>query len=209
MEGATIHSSSVLGTTFLDLLRWILLWGGVFHFKVGVWRVCGYKVDPDFQYPLLSTNLVTLWTRLTFHYREYLLRAFYYPVFFRFFKRRPALRTFVATVAAAGVGNMIWGHLTEHMYYDGMRFENFAAVLDAWPYYVLLAGGIGVSELFQRKFRKRRKPWTLGPRLLLDVLAAYATLQAFALFRMFNRPAGGSGTTDLLRLLARAFGFDA
>jgi D-alanyl-lipoteichoic acid acyltransferase DltB (MBOAT superfamily) len=75
-------------TTLIALMKWTFSWGGVMHFKVGLWRVCGYKIDPYFNFPWLSTNLVALWSRFTFHYREFLVRAFYYPVFFRFFKKK-------------------------------------------------------------------------------------------------------------------------
>lgn len=105
--GENVSTLTVLLTTLIALMKWILSWGGVMHFKVGLWRVCGYKIDPYFNYPWLSTNLVALWSRFTFHYREFLVRAFYYPVFFRFFKKSVHLRIFCATMAAACFGNLI------------------------------------------------------------------------------------------------------
>ena len=84
----TVSTVKVVLTTLVALMKWTFSWGGVMHFNVGLSRVCGYKIDPYFNYPWLSTNLVTFWSRFTFHYREFLVRAFYYPVFFRFFKGR-------------------------------------------------------------------------------------------------------------------------
>jgi hypothetical protein len=198
----------VLWTSLLDTAGWSLAWVGIVHFKVGIWRICGHDFDPYFNKPWLGTNLVTFWTRFVYHYREFLLRAFYYPVFFRLFRKHRRLRVVAATVAAAGLGNMVWGHLTEAAYYDGLRFEVFRDVGMTWPYYLLLAGGIAATELYLLKFKRRRRPWTPGPRLVTDVLAAYATLQFFSVIHVFLRPAAGSGTWDLLRLFLRAFGLD-
>ena len=119
VDGGSVGTASVLMTTLLDLVRWTMIWAGVVHFKVGVWRVCGYRMDPYINKPWLATNMATLWTRFTFHYREFLVRCFYYPVFFRVFKKRTYLRVFVATMAAAAFGNLVWGHVPERLYYRG------------------------------------------------------------------------------------------
>ncbi len=206
IKGGAVSTPSVLLTCFLDLIRWTLLWGGVVHFKVGVWRICGYRIDPYFDRPWLSTNLVTLWTRFFFHYREFLVRAFYFPVFFCCFKRHPNVRIIVATMAAAGFGNMVWGHLVEEMYYEGMLFANFGHVLKTWPYYILLGGGIAASQLYLRRRKRKRKPWTRGPRIIGDVIAAYCTLQFYAIIHIFLRFTEESTIWDHFRLFLIGFG---
>jgi hypothetical protein len=207
-RGAEPTPASVLMTSLLDLFRWIMLWGGVVHFKVGVWRVCGYRVDPYFDRPWMATNLVSFWPRFTFHYREFLVRAFYYPVFFRFFRKHPRTRIVVATVASVGLANLVWGHMTEEMFYHGMRFENFGDVLRTWPYFMMLAAGISVTELYLLKKKSRRRPWTMDVRILLDVLAAYCTLQFFALIHIFAKPCGSAPAWNDWRLFLRAFGIE-
>ncbi|MFQ5482876.1 MAG: hypothetical protein ACE5ER_08960, partial [Nitrospinaceae bacterium] len=77
--GESVETSTVLLTTLIDLIRMTLLYSGVLHFKVGLWRICGYKVDPYYYYPWLSTNLVSLWSRFAFHFRAFLVKTFYYP----------------------------------------------------------------------------------------------------------------------------------
>ena len=56
------------------------------------------------------------------------------------------------------------------------------------------------------KRKRRRKPWTPDRWLVTDVVAAYATIQYFALIHIYARPAGGSSAWDLTRLLLRGFG---
>ncbi len=206
MRGANVSTVSVLMTTCLDLARWIMMWGGVFHFKVGVWRICGYRVDPYFDRPWRSTNLIMLWSRLTFHYREFLVRAFYYPFFFRFLRGYPKTRIVAATMFAAGFANLVWGHITERMYYGGMVFDNFVVEVSTWPYFLLLGAGISLTELYKLHRKHPRKPWTPGLGIIGDVVAAYCTLQFFTMLRIFRRPTTGSTAWDLFELFLRGFG---
>lgn len=206
VDGGPVTTASVLATTFLDLVRWTMLWAGVVHFKVGLWRVCGYRVDPYIHRPWASTNLTMLWSRFTFHYREFLVRCFYYPVFFRVFKRRPYLRVFVAIMAAAGFGNLVWGHVPERLFYRGMEAEHALHVLGTWPYFVLLGLGIAVSQLYLMGRRRTRRPWTWDRWLWSDVLAVYLTLQYYALIHIFARPVEGGTVWELFRLFALGFG---
>lgn len=186
VQGGSLDTAQVLATTLVDLMRWTFLWGGVVHFKVGVWNVCGYKCDPYFDKPWLSTNMVTLWSRFTFHYREFLVRAFYYPAFFRFFKKNRTLRIVFATMAAACFGNLVWGHMSESVFYRGFEFINLVDMIPSWPYFVLLGLGISVSELWLlRKNRGSRKPWTLDRHIWKDVVAAYITLQFYGMIHVF------------------------
>ena len=178
-DGNEVGSLSVLATTFLHLVRWTMLWGGVVHLKVGIWRLCGYDVDPYFDKPWLSTNLITFWSRYTFHYREFLVRAFYFPFFFRFFKKNQTIRIVAATLFAAGFGNLVWGHMTERLFYRGLEFDNFLYRLSGWPYYLLLGLGIGLTQVYLLKV-KRRRPWSSLKRFPLDILATYCTLQFYS-----------------------------
>ncbi|QPJ65165.1 MAG: hypothetical protein G3M78_07085 [Candidatus Nitrohelix vancouverensis] len=202
-----VTTSTVLLTSLMDLLRWTAIWGGVVHFKVGLWRICGYRIDPYFNYPWLSTNMVALWSRFTFHYREFLVKVFYYPVFFRCFRTRPYLRIACATFAAAGVGNMVWGHLSEAVFYKGVAWGNIAGALRQWPYFVLLSLGITVAQFWlMRKKRDSRKPWTFDRRIVLDAFAAYVTLQFYALIHVFYHYCQEGTTAQHFKLFLIGFG---
>ena len=206
VEGGAVTTPSVLATTLLDLIRWTMIWAAVVHFKVGVWRVCGYRMDPYINKPWLATNMATLWARFTFHYREFLVRCFYYPVFFRVFKTRPYLRVFVATMAAACVGNLIWGHVTERLFYRGMELDNLIYAFGTWPYFVLLGLGISVAQLNIMRKKRKRKPWQRDRWFALDLLSMYVTIQFFALIHIFARPSPDGTVWDLFRLFIKAFG---
>jgi len=205
--GDEIRPATVLLTTLITLMKWTFSWGGVVHFKVGLWRICGYRIDAYFNYPWLSTNLVALWSRFTFHYREFLVRAFYYPVFFKFFKGHTHLRIFTATMAAACFGNLIWGHITESAFYYGIERESLFISLKQWPYFVLLGLGITLSEFWLlHKQKTSRKPWTPDKYIGLDFLSAYVTLQFFALIHIFVYTDDSATTIDNFKLLLAGLG---
>jgi hypothetical protein len=208
VAGGEVTTSSVLATTVLDQIRWMMLWGGSVHFKTGIWRICGYRMDPYFNKPWMSTNLVTFWTRFTFHYREFLVRCFYYPVFFKFFKNNIILRVSFATFAAVTVGNLVWGHITEGMFYRGVEYDNFGEVLKTWPYFILLTLGITVTELYLLWRRPTRKVWTLDRYWLTDFFAMYCTVQFYCIIHVFAKPSYGATLTDCAKLFLIGFGID-
>lgn len=207
VRGHEVAPVSVWTTTLLDLIRFMMFFAGVVHFKVGIWRICGYRVAPYYNRPWLATNLMTFWTRFAFHYREFLVRTFYYPVFFQFFKRHPNIRIFAASMAAAAIGNMIW-HFTERVFFREMDIDNIEYVLGTWPYFFFLGLGIAVSQWYLMRRKSARKPWSWDRWIVGDIIAAYATLQFFALIHVFARPVSGSTVWDLFRLFFSAFGVD-
>lgn len=205
-RGGDAGALTVLCTSMLDLTRWIVLWAGIVHFKVGIWRICGYRMDPYIHRPWASTNLMALWTRFSFHYREFLLRAFYYPIFLRYFKKQPYVRVVVGIMAAAGFGNLVWGHISEGLFYQGMVWEEIVRVLRGWPYFLMLGIGVGLTNVYLLRHRRTRRAWTLDRWIWTDVLAVYCTLQYWALARVLGKLVPGGTNYDSLRLFAAAFG---
>ena len=213
MAGGHVTTASVLVTTWLDIFRWMALWAGCVHFKVGVWRVLGYRVAPYFDKPFLATNLVDLWTRYTFHYREFISQAFYYPAFFkapRFIRRNLKVRVVVATFVAATYGNIVWGHIPEGGFYHGLIWAELLKVLSSWPYFVLLSLLISGTELYlMTAGSRRRRPWTGGPWILWDVVCVYFCVQAYGLIHIFNRTTTLQTLPKLARLFLVGLGFSS
>ncbi len=85
-------------------------------------------------------------------------------------------------------------------------FDNMVYVSRTWPYFVLLGLGIAVCEIYLLHKKRRRRPWTWGPRIILDVLAVYCTLQFFSLIHVFARPSSDSTLWDHTRLFLIGLG---
>ena len=203
--GHEITTLQVLLTTLLDIVETVLAFAGVVHFKVALWRICGYNIDPYLNKPWLATNLMNLWTRYAYYYREFLVRAFYYPVFFRLSKLHASIRIMIASLAAAGVGNLITHMMKQNLQHD-MEMQSVTYVLETWIYFLLLGLGIGVSVIFMRRRKRTRKPWTFDRWFAIDLLSAYITIQYFALIHIFARPTEGSSTSDLFVLFMLGLG---
>ncbi len=205
VAGVEHSTPTVLISTFLNQVRVYLIYGGVTHFRVGAYRILGYRVDPQYDRPWLATNLASLWGRFAFHLREFLVRVFYYPTFFAFFKRRPALRIFFATMVATVVGNFVWGHVPQVTLYE-LKWETLLRFLSTWPYFLLLGLGISITQIVLTRRPRTRRPWTWDRRFPLDILSAYLTFQFFALIHVFIRPHEGGSLWSYTQLFLRGFG---
>lgn len=205
LAGVQHSQATVLVSTIVDQARIFLIYGGITHFRVGAWRVLGYQVDTQYDRPWLATNLANLWGRFAFHFREFLVRVFYYPVFLRCFRRRRLLRIGFATLVATVVGNLVWGHVPPKLLGE-LRWQVLVTILSTWPYFVLLGLGIALTQVWLMWRPRTRRPWTLDRRLALDVVCAYLTLQYFALIHVFIRPQPGGTLADLARLVAIGLG---
>ena len=154
----------------------------------------------------MSTNLVEMWKRYSYYYREFLVRAFYYPIFLRFFKKRKKLRVFAATMAAAGFGNLIY-HLVYPALAHGATVEIVGARAMSLPYYLILGTAIALTQVYLlSRGRRRRRPWQWGPRLGLDVLAVIGTVGFIILLRPFHSVPREYSSIDCVNMVLAAFG---
>jgi hypothetical protein len=123
----------------------LAVWG---HRVVACARLAGWKLRRNTWRPLASRSLADFWNRYYFYFKELLLDFFFYPTFFRLFKRHARLRTFCATFMAAGVGNAIYHFVRDidrvFSLGPGQAIQGYASYAF---YCVLLAGGIAISQL--------------------------------------------------------------
>jgi hypothetical protein len=59
-----------------------------------------------------------------------------------------------------------------------------------------------------RRRKRQRKPWTLDRWIGVDLLAAYVTIQYFALIHIFARPTESGSLEDLFVLFMLGLGID-
>ncbi len=110
-------------------------------------------------------------------------------------------------MAAACFGSLIWDHMTEAGFYQGIAFHSLTESVKQWPYFVLLGLGITASEFWLlHKNKTARKPWTLDKHLGWDVLSACATLQYYALIHIFVYTIDEAALTDNFRLFLKGLG---
>jgi hypothetical protein len=139
---------------YAELVRRTLEVAVLGHLVVGSLRLCGFNVYRNTYKPLLSESIVDFWNRYYFYFKELLVDFFFFPAYLKCFRTRPRLRIFVATFAAAGLGNL---------YYTALRDVD-AIIAGDLPglgqrlgprvlYCGLLATGIFLSMLRQQRLR--------------------------------------------------------
>jgi hypothetical protein len=69
-------------TNYLLIIRL----SGIFHFGVGVLCMFGFNLPSVFNNYFLASGFSDLWRRINIYYRDYVIKVFYYPLFFRFRK---------------------------------------------------------------------------------------------------------------------------
>lgn len=123
----------------------LAIWG---HRIVACARLAGFHLRRNTWRPLESRTLADFWNRYYFYFKELLLDFFFYPTFFRAFKKRPRLRTFCATFMAAGVGNAIYHFVRDIDLVFGLGPALALQGYGSYVFYCLmLASGIAISQV--------------------------------------------------------------
>lgn len=177
---------SLWGLFLIRVAATYFLLAGFSHLKVGLWRLMGYDLEPNFDWALLSTNFLEFWRRFNFYLREFYLTVFYYPVFLRL--RGPRWwRTTVAIFAAAGAGNFL-AHLVDDTIAQGVDPERLWANLRTLPYYLGFSLALTLNALWQlRQPRPLPKPWKGGWKgVAWSGLGLVLTLSTYIWLRFFH-----------------------
>lgn len=159
---------------FVDLLSL----AGAGHLVISVCRMAGYRALRNSCRPLRSTSIAEFWNRYFYYFKELLVDFFFYPVYLRYFKGRPKLRLFVATLCAAGFGNVLFHYLDSVEYIAAHGPWEALLTLQVYGLYGLFLGtAIGISQI---RSRHRQRHW-LRERVLapLSVITFYCVLSVF------------------------------
>ncbi|HKU39097.1 MAG TPA: hypothetical protein VJR89_13140 [Polyangiales bacterium] len=136
------------------------------HRAVACLRFAGFRLPRNTCRPLASRTIAEFWNRYYYYFKEMLVDFFFYPTFFRCFKKHPRLRVFFATFMAAGVGNAIFHFFRQLdlLFTTGVR-EATVGFTSYIVYCVILAGAIGVSQARTGVAAAAAQPATLVDRV--------------------------------------------
>lgn len=142
-----------LAANFMSSLLDLSIWG---HIIISTCRMAGFAALRNTYRPLESRSIAEFWNRYYYYFKEMLVSFFFYPTFFRFFKKYPNIRMFTATVAAAGLGNAIYHFIfhTSHV----IQYGFWQAIVDFQGYIfycLVLSTAIGISQIRNRHRDKK------------------------------------------------------
>jgi hypothetical protein len=184
--------------SFVELLLQITVFG---HRIVACCRFAGFNALRNTYRPLSSTTVSEFFNRFYYYFKELLVDFFFYPTFFRYFKKQPRLRLVAATFAAAGLGNMFYHFMRDYWMIPQFGLLNAILNLQVFAFYCLaLATGLSISQLRKRSPRSGLVRGRILPGL--SVLLFYCVLDVFGSSQR-NYP-----LVEHLRFLGHMFGID-
>ena len=130
---------------FCSILLRISIMG---HFIIGVCRMAGFNALRNTYHPLASTTIADFYNRVYYYFKELLVDFFFYPAYLRYFKERPRLRLFFATLAAAGFGNLLYHILASIGMVSQIGLWRLILCFHVYAIYALILGlAIGISQI--------------------------------------------------------------
>ena len=80
----SLHVGTIWIVIFVNYILWYFYFSGLYNVSLGISNMCGFRISPNFINPLLARDPLDLWKRWNIHYRAWLLRIFYFPLWWKY-----------------------------------------------------------------------------------------------------------------------------
>ncbi len=176
---------------FGDLVRYLLAGfllylrvSGQFHIIVGMLHLFGFDLPETNHRYLLSAGFSDFWRRINIYWKDFMLKVFYYPAYFRFRKRGTTFATLAATFFVFVV---TWAlHSYQWLWLRGSPLLSATDALFWTALALLVAVNLVVEDRFGRVRAIGAQQRTIKDDALL-VLRTFATLATICtLWSMWN-----------------------
>jgi hypothetical protein len=149
---------------FLDSVLRNAIWGNTI---VAGCRLAGFHLLRNTYRPFEARTIVDFWNRYYYYFKELIADFFFFPIYLRFFKRRPRVRILFATWVSVGLGVPLFHFVRDiHVVRElGLR----QAVLGFHVYLcyaTMLSVGIGISQIRKLNAPRKAAPAGLAARVL-------------------------------------------
>ena len=177
--GLYIAWASILLTFFRTALD-LAIWG---HLIIATCRMSGFCALRNTHKPFTSISLYEFWNRYYYYFKELLVDFFFYPCYMRYFKKYPRLRRPLATLSAAGFGNVLYHYLRDIK--EIMRTGPWDALvsMQSYMFYGLV---LGTSIVISQRYSEYRPPATRGR--MSHILGPIWVFMFFAVLHVFDGP---------------------
>ncbi len=156
---------------------------GQFHIIIGMLHLFGWRLPETNRNYLLAESFTDFWRRINIYWKDFMVKCFYYPTYFRLRKTNEKLALVTATLVVFIVTTLLHGYQTFWLL-GSFRVSGPDAVF--W-------GTLGVLVLFGvlRQSAKRAKQppqsaWYAGLRRVLSTLGVYVFISV--LWSMWSSP---------------------
>jgi D-alanyl-lipoteichoic acid acyltransferase DltB (MBOAT superfamily) len=159
---------------FVAVPFWLYLKvSGHFHVIVGMLHLFGYSLPETNRRYFLASSFTDFWRRINIYWKDFMIKAFYYPAYFRFRRRNETLALVVATVLVFVATTLLHGY---QMFWLHGTFTITSADLAFWGILGALVVVNALSEARRpRRPAKRSRAAALAARVP-STLAVYLTI---------------------------------
>lgn len=179
-QGHPVEWSMRWLSIIMQFVSQIALWTVSGHKIIAVCRMAGFAAARNTYKPFTATTIAEFYNRIYYYFKELLVDFFFYPTYLRYFKRRPKLRLFVATLAAAGLGNFINHFLANSSMIFRLGFWQTLKDFHTYMFYCAVLGiAIGISQHRSTTHRRQQLSGFPKVRAIAVVFLFYTFLTIF------------------------------
>ena len=156
MQVATLSGLAFYAATSYAL---ILRLSGLFHFSVGVLCLFGFNLPPVFHNYFLSSGFSDLWRRINIYWRDYVMKVFYFPLYFRFRAWGNLTGMFISTMIAFAITWLL--HSLQWFWIQG----NFPLRLLDALFWGILGITVAFNAMYQQAVPKAERPFANSSKI--------------------------------------------
>jgi hypothetical protein len=143
---------------------------GQFHIIAGMLCLFGYDLPETNRYYLLATSVNDLWRRINIYWKDFMVKVFYFPAYFRM-RRKGELRA--QLLATALVFVVTWFlHAVQFFWLQGRFLIKFNDTV-----FWIILGSMVVADVWIGSLRAKRLPrtgWISGLQRTVQIAATFA-----------------------------------
>ncbi len=165
LYGFLVHAT----TNYMLVIRL----SGIFHLVVGMLCLFGFNLPRTFDNYFLAAGFSDLWRRLNAYFRDFMVKVFYYPLFFRF-RHWGTLTAMVVTILL--LYNISW--LLHSLQWLWLKGDFPIKTGDAlyWNIFGILVAATSVYELKIRRARPLTLTWSHALKRAAYILFTFVVM---------------------------------
>ncbi|MEK6675434.1 MAG: SGNH/GDSL hydrolase family protein [Planctomycetota bacterium] len=161
---------------------------GSFHLIVGLLHLFGFNLSETNHLYLLSSSFTDFWRRINIYWKDFILKLFFNPMFFRL-KRSLSHTTAMVTATMLAFAVTWLLHSYQWFWIRG----DFPVIWQDVVFWGILAVGVAVTAVFETKVARQRTLGKARPSLMMQIRKAAWTVVMFtALVILWSMWSAGS-----------------
>ncbi len=123
---------------------------GIFHLSTGILALFGLNLPPTFDNYFLASGFSDLWRRINVYWRDFMMKIFYFPIFFKF-KKRNDVAIFITVIIVFIINWLL--HQYQWLWIRGnmpLRWIDFI-------FWILLGVLVAFNSIYQKRNKKKKQ----------------------------------------------------